>query len=75
VKENPRYSECENERMREIHFAILWCEMMLETQPEIYEEEYIQTHREAIKAFQMERENVRTMKSIELEFPLDGTSG
>lgn len=61
VKENPRYSECANERMCEIQFAILWCEMMLETQPEIYIEEYKQTHSEALIAFQNEKENVRTI--------------
>lgn len=61
VKENPRYSECENERMCEIRFAILWCEMTLEMHPAIYEEEYSETHREAIEAFEIEREKVRTI--------------
>lgn len=66
VKENPRYSECLNERMCEIQFAILWCEMMRETQPEIYIEEYKQTHSEALKAFQKEKENVLTKNEDEV---------
>ena len=35
--------------------------MMLETQPEIYIEEYKQTHSEALIAFQNEKANVRTI--------------
>ena len=66
VKENPRYSECENERMCELQFAILWCEMMRETQPEIYIEDYKQTHSEALIAFRKEKENVLTKNEDEV---------
>ena len=62
VKENPRYSDCENERMCELRFAVLWCEMMLEMQPEIYKQEYKETHIEALKEFEKEMNNVRTKK-------------
>ena len=62
VKENPRYSECENERMCDLRFAILWCEMTLEMHPEIYKENYADTHIEAIREFEKEMTNVRTNK-------------
>jgi hypothetical protein len=52
--------------MCEIQFAILWCEMMRETQPEIYIDEYKQTHSEALKAFRKEKENVHTKNEDEV---------
>ena len=52
--------------MCELQFAILWCEMMLETQPEIYIDEYKQTHSEALIAFQKEKENVLTKSEDEV---------
>jgi RimJ/RimL family protein N-acetyltransferase len=60
VKENPRYSECDSERLCELQFAILWCEMMLETQPEIYFEDYEESHSEALSAFQAEKDKVHS---------------
>ena len=60
VKENPRYSDCLNERMCDLRYVILWCEMMLETQPKIYVDEYQDTHAEAINNYQIELKHVRT---------------
>lgn len=61
VKESERYSECLNERMRDLRYAILWCEMTFEMHPEIYEEEYAEVHSLALKEYRTEEENVRTI--------------
>jgi RimJ/RimL family protein N-acetyltransferase len=60
VKENPRYAECENERMCELQFAILWCEMILEMHPDLYADQYQLSHTEALKAFEIEMQRVHS---------------
>lgn len=66
VKESPRYSECTNERLMDLRFADLWCQMMLEMHPEIYIEEYEGMHREALEAYQVEMDIVLTKDSKDI---------
>lgn len=66
VKESPRYSECSNERLMDLRFADLWCQMMLEMHPEIYYEEYEEQHREALEAYRIELEDVLTKDSKDI---------
>lgn len=63
VKESHRYSECKNDRMCNLYYAILWCEMVLEMQPEIYQSEYAQMHSTALEEYRIEETRVRTMDS------------
>ena len=60
VKESDRYSECINERLMDLRFACLWCEMIKEMHPDIYFEEYDAQHKNALDAYQIELENVHT---------------
>ena len=60
VKESDRYSQCENERLMDLRYVDLWCQMVKEMHPVIYLELYKITHSEALMAYQIELENVRT---------------
>lgn len=63
VKESDRYSQCLNERLMDLRFAELWCQMILEMHPELYIELYKEQHQEALKLFAEEREKVLTIPS------------
>ncbi len=61
MKQSDRYSDCENERLLDLRYVDLWCQMMLEMQPEIYIKDYEELHKEARKEFNLEKEKVRTI--------------
>lgn len=60
VKESDRYSECVNERLKDLRFANLWCDMVKEMHIDIYEEDYASMHLEGLKLYKEELENVLT---------------
>jgi hypothetical protein len=61
VKWSTRYDNCSTERLKDLRYAELFCEMVQEMQPAIYEETYKESHLEAKKAFELEFElSVRT---------------
>lgn len=66
VKESDRYSECSNERLMELRFANLWCEMIKEMHIDIYVEMYEELHLEGLKLYRKELENVRTKNEDEV---------
>jgi hypothetical protein len=60
VKESDRYSECINERLMDLRFANLWCEMIKEMYMDIYEDLYEEMHLEGLKLYEVELANVLT---------------
>jgi len=66
VKESPRYSECTNERLMDLRFANLWCEMIKEMHLEVYEESYESMHLEGLKLYREELEKVLTKNDDEV---------
>ena len=60
VKESDRYSDCINERLMDLRYADMWCQMMLEMHPEIYKTVYFESHLKAREEFAKEMDRVRT---------------
>jgi RimJ/RimL family protein N-acetyltransferase len=58
VKESDRYSECINEKLMDLRFANLWCDMIKEMHIEIYEKTYASMHLEGLQKYQAELRNV-----------------
>jgi ribosomal-protein-serine acetyltransferase len=63
VKESDRYGECLNERLMDLRFANLWCEMIKEMHYEIYLESYEENHQEGMKLYMEELEYVLTKEN------------
>lgn len=66
VKESGRYLDCDSERLMDLRFADLWCQMINQMHPEIYEDQYKELHQEAIEAFKTERNIVRSISYDDL---------
>lgn len=60
VKESDRFSECSNERLKDLRFANLWCEMIKEMHIDIYEESYSSMHLEGLEKYAEELRSVLT---------------
>jgi hypothetical protein len=60
VKESDRYSDCVNERLMDLRFANLWCDMIKEMHIDIYEEIYSSMHTEGLRLYREELESVLT---------------
>jgi RimJ/RimL family protein N-acetyltransferase len=56
VKWSNRYSNYSTERLKDLRYAELYCEMVQEMHPAIYEETYKESHLEAKKALALELE-------------------
>ena len=67
IKESSRYADCENERLRDLRYAILWCQMIKEMHPDIYMNEYAENHSLALKEYGIEQERVRTNNQNDVE--------
>ena len=53
-KKGRRYDDLGNERLKDLRFAILFSEMIMEMHPDLYEETYRDLHLSAIEAFKTE---------------------
>lgn len=60
VKESDRYANCINERLSDLRYADLWCQMIFEMHPNLYTKDYVELHQEAKENFAIEYEKVRT---------------
>lgn len=65
VKESDRYAECVNERLMDLRFANMWCDMIKEMHIDIYEDLYEEMHLEGLKLYKEELENVLTINENE----------
>jgi RimJ/RimL family protein N-acetyltransferase len=66
VKESDRYAECVNERLMDLRFANMWCDMIKEMHIDIYVEMYEEDHLKGLKLYREELENVRTKNEDEV---------
>jgi hypothetical protein len=66
VKESDRYSEAINERLMDLRFANLWCEMIKEMYIDIYEDLYEEMHLEGLKLYEVELAKVLTKNEDEV---------
>lgn len=66
VKESDRYSECINERLMDLRFANMWCDMIKEMHLDIYQEMYEEMHSEGLKLYEAELAKVLTKNEDEV---------